>query len=144
MARGLPDEESEEKERPVSTPIIRTPYKNNLKVMVYSIHNLPSNVRTMIVMKHGHRVVNVGSLKGDRPKWNQAIRFRNAEYTSDVKFHLHNELGEDLFKRNIKIYPAYDAVIKDKGYEWNTELQDKPDATSSKLKPIIRVSFIFE
>jgi hypothetical protein len=95
-------------------------------------------------MKHGSRVVNVGSLKGDRPKWNQAIRFRNAEYTGDVKFHLHNEMGEDLMKASVKIYPAYDQVQANRGYEWNTELQDKPDATSSKLKPIIRVSLIFE
>jgi hypothetical protein len=71
----------------------RAKYKNHLKVMIYSVHNLPPSQKVYIVMTHGKRVVNVGTLRGNRPKWNQAIRFKNAEFTGNVTFRLHGERG---------------------------------------------------
>ena len=73
-------------------------------------------------MIHGHRIVNVGTLRNGRPKWNQAIRFKNAEFTGNVTFRLHDERGKDLMKRRVEIYPAYDKIMKVNGYEFHKDL----------------------
>jgi hypothetical protein len=44
--------------------------KAPLKVMIYSVHNLPLDAKTSVMMIHGSRIVNVGVLKNNRPKWN--------------------------------------------------------------------------
>ena len=47
-------------------------------------------------------------------------------------------------KRSLEIYPAYDKIMAQNGYEYHKDLQDRPDPNDSTKKPILRVSLIFE